>query len=163
MAIPQRSDARASALNISMLAAAGCDLNVRDVGGYTPLMAATLMGNLVVTRRLLRLGCKASGLTYNKLPKRDAKFPMEELWASNLSDLMLNSGPEDEIRALELALEAAAEGKRRHSCCREGCENTESKAGKFKICSGCNVARYCSPECSVAAWREGHKYTCTKT
>ena len=64
--------------------------------------------------------------------------------------------------AAELAFEAAAEGKRRHTCCREGCDETEAKAGKFKRCSRFFIARYCSAECGAAAWKDGHKYTCTK-
>ena len=66
------------------------------------------------------------------------------------------------LRAAELAFEAAAKGKRRHTCCREGCDKTEAKAGKFKKCSRCLIARFCLPECSAAAWKDGHEYTCTK-
>ena len=44
-----------------------CDLNIQDAIGFTPLMAAVSNDNLVVTRRLLRLGCAAP----------DAKFRLE--------------------------------------------------------------------------------------
>ena len=98
------------------------------------------------------------------LAERKKKVAMAEALGLN------NNGTtwklKDEIRAIELALEAAAEGKRRHTCCREGCDKKESDddgVGKFKKCSRCNVARYCSTECAAAAWKEGHKYTCTKS
>lgn len=36
-----------------------------------------------------------------------------------------------------------------------GCE-------KLRLCSGCRKVRYCSEECSRAAWRQGHKGECRK-
>jgi ankyrin repeat protein len=43
----------------------------------------------------------------------------------------------------------------------ECCGRTAAQAGvlSLKTCSACNSARYCSPECSAAAWRE-HRAAC---
>ena len=38
-----------------------------------------------------------------------------------------------------------------------------SEAGlRLLTCSGCNVARYCSPACHKAAWRAGHRGACQR-
>ena len=47
-------------------------------------------------------------------------------------------------------------------CCSRACTNCElpSELGlPLRLCSGCRVARYCSPECQAAAWA-GHKRVC---
>jgi hypothetical protein len=33
---------------------------------------------------------------------------------------------------------------------------------KFNICGACRNVRYCSRECQVKSWKEGHKEACTK-
>jgi len=38
-----------------------------------------------------------------------------------------------------------------------------SEAGlPLQLCSGCNIARFCSPACHRAAWREGHRGGCRR-
>ncbi len=38
-----------------------------------------------------------------------------------------------------------------------------SEAGlRLQLCSGCNIARYCSPACHKAAWRADHKGACRR-
>ncbi len=38
-----------------------------------------------------------------------------------------------------------------------------SEAGlRTQLCSGCNVARYCSAACQKTAWRAGHKGACQR-
>jgi len=38
-----------------------------------------------------------------------------------------------------------------------------SEAGlRTQVCSGCNVARYCSTACQKAAWRAGHRGACQR-
>ena len=47
-------------------------------------------------------------------------------------------------------------------CCSRACTNCELPSElelPLKLCSGCRVARYCSPECQAAAWA-GHKRVC---
>ena len=47
-------------------------------------------------------------------------------------------------------------------CCSRACTNCELPSElelPLKLCSGCRVARYCSPECQAAAWA-GHKRMC---
>ena len=47
-------------------------------------------------------------------------------------------------------------------CCSRACTNCELSSElelPLKLCSGCRVARYCSPECQAAAWA-GHKRVC---
>jgi len=39
----------------------------------------------------------------------------------------------------------------------------ESPQLKLKVCSGCRVSSYCSRECQVQDWKEGHKYRCGKS
>jgi hypothetical protein len=60
---------------------------------------------------------------------------------------------------------AAVQVERTHaaatcSCAYAGCANLGGNSGS-KLCSGCRVARYCSPECSNADWRQGgHRRVC---
>ena len=47
-------------------------------------------------------------------------------------------------------------------CCSRACTNCELPSElelPLKLCSGCRVARYCSPGCQAAAWG-GHKRVC---
>eukprot|EP00903_Cladosiphon_okamuranus_P019601 g18027.t1 len=50
-------------------------------------------------------------------------------------------------------------------CSRPKCGKRQGNASggcKFKVCSRCQVAMYCSGECQVAHWKEGHKMECKK-
>lgn len=50
-------------------------------------------------------------------------------------------------------------------CSRPKCGQRQGNASggcKFKVCSRCQVAMYCSGECQVAHWKEGHKAECKK-
>lgn len=50
-------------------------------------------------------------------------------------------------------------------CSRPTCGKRQGNASggcKFKVCSRCQVAMYCSSECQVAHWKEGHKAECKK-
>lgn len=50
-------------------------------------------------------------------------------------------------------------------CSRPTCgirQGNASGGSKFKVCSRCQVAMYCSGECQVAHWKEGHKAECKK-
>ncbi|CAM9811585.1 unnamed protein product, partial [Hapterophycus canaliculatus] len=50
-------------------------------------------------------------------------------------------------------------------CSRPTCGQRQGSASggcKFKVCSRCQVAMYCSSECQKAHWREGHKAECRK-
>lgn len=50
-------------------------------------------------------------------------------------------------------------------CSRPTCGQRQGNASggcKFKVCSRCQVAMYCSSECQVAHWKEGHKAECKK-
>lgn len=50
-------------------------------------------------------------------------------------------------------------------CSRPTCGQRQGSASggcKFKVCSRCQVAMYCSGECQKAHWREGHKADCRK-
>lgn len=55
------------------------------------------------------------------------------------------------------------------SCSNPTCGNTESKfgihlenneIGEFKNCSRCKATCYCSKDCQIAHWRNGHKQEC---
>jgi len=47
--------------------------------------------------------------------------------------------------------------------CRCGNLSGASEAGlRTLLCSGCNIARYCSLACHKAAWRAGHKGACQR-
>ena len=44
-----------------------------------------------------------------------------------------------------------------------GCGITNSGGTRFKICSGCKTALYCSVECQTQDWRSGrHKLVCNR-
>jgi hypothetical protein len=50
-------------------------------------------------------------------------------------------------------------------CCNPACVNLQGASeaallGPGSRCSGCKVARFCSKECSMAAWKAGHKAVC---
>lgn len=50
-------------------------------------------------------------------------------------------------------------------CSRPKCGQRQGNASggcKFKVCSRCQKAMYCSSECQVAHWKEGHKAECKK-
>jgi hypothetical protein len=52
-------------------------------------------------------------------------------------------------------------------CCNPGCVNLQGASeaallGPGSRCSGCKVARFCSKECSMAAWKAGHKAVCKR-
>lgn len=50
-----------------------------------------------------------------------------------------------------------------HQCARCGKqEPTEESAKKFAVCSQCKSIRYCSKDCQVAHWKQGHKNICKK-
>ena len=40
------------------------------------------------------------------------------------------------------------------------CGKTETEVAKLSLCSGCRSTRYCSKECQIRAWKEGHKLAC---
>jgi hypothetical protein len=41
-----------------------------------------------------------------------------------------------------------------------GCTEQELVKGKSRVCGGCRLARYCSPECQKCHWGAGHKLLC---
>ena len=48
-------------------------------------------------------------------------------------------------------------------CSRLSCGKREANAGKkFKVCSRCQSAFYCSENCQGAHWKEGHREMCRK-
>ena len=54
------------------------------------------------------------------------------------------------------------------SCSNPTCGNTESRPGRivnneigeFKSCSRCKQVYYCSKECQLQHWKNGHKNVC---
>ena len=72
--------------------------------------------------------------------------------------------PELPLRASQAArtLDGAMLGLSIVGCCSRACTKCELFSElelPLKLCSGCRVARYCSPECQAAAWA-GHKRVC---
>jgi tetratricopeptide (TPR) repeat protein len=47
------------------------------------------------------------------------------------------------------------------ACC-GNCGAEQGEDEKFKVCSGCKKAHYCSPICQKKAWKHGHKQECGK-
>merc|ERR1712034_61032 len=45
-------------------------------------------------------------------------------------------------------------------CANFQCEKIESCPREFLVCSGCDVARYCSPNCQKKHWKNGHEHQC---
>lgn len=56
---------------------------------------------------------------------------------------------------------SAEDTRRTHGGC-DHCHMPDQEGVPHKKCSRCNKASYCSRECQVAAWREGHKQVCGK-
>ncbi|KAK8800757.1 hypothetical protein WA158_000082 [Blastocystis sp. Blastoise] len=46
------------------------------------------------------------------------------------------------------------------ACSNPECKKVEEVKGSFKTCSRCKKAIYCSKECQVAHWKNGHKQAC---
>ena len=42
------------------------------------------------------------------------------------------------------------------------CKAVEQRGDTFKVCGGCRVAMYCSPNCQKSDWKEVHKVECKK-
>ncbi|GAQ81036.1 hypothetical protein KFL_000690160 [Klebsormidium nitens] len=51
------------------------------------------------------------------------------------------------------------DAKSRRKCSHSSCSEMESASRRFKVCSGCKLAIYCSQDCQKAAWK-GHKSRC---
>jgi len=47
-------------------------------------------------------------------------------------------------------------------CSNKTCDKIETPNNKFKFCSICKVACYCSVECQKSDWKAGHKQLCKK-
>lgn len=45
----------------------------------------------------------------------------------------------------------------RSKCSSYSCENVESHPREFKVCSLCEIVKYCSRECQIQHWKDGHK------
>ena len=77
--------------------------------------------------------------------------PAEIFWLRKSRDMGCND-------ARERLKEMESEGQRYCANCSE-----EAEAGeKFKQCSKCKAQWYCSKECQVEAWKEGHKKDCKR-
>ena len=67
-------------------------------------------------------------------------------------DVKLSTGQELAVRPANLTL----------MCSRPGCEigATEAAGEGFKMCGQCREATYCSKQCQLTAWKDGHKQEC---
>ncbi|KAI9216572.1 hypothetical protein BC828DRAFT_393283 [Blastocladiella britannica] len=48
-------------------------------------------------------------------------------------------------------------------CANLGCSHTEPAPNSFARCARCRTVRYCSRECQVSAWTQGHRYWCASS
>ena len=48
-----------------------------------------------------------------------------------------------------------------YKCSYPDCGKEETKRNKFKQCSRCQAAKYCSKECQTKHWKAEHKLHCT--
>jgi len=46
------------------------------------------------------------------------------------------------------------------SCASAGCTNQEERPGQYAVCARCRNPRYCSRECQIRHWKQGHKAVC---
>jgi hypothetical protein len=96
--------------------------------------------------------------TQHREPARSAAAAVEELAsaAGRAAECMREFG-----LAVAVQFPAAA------LCCNPACVNLQGSSeaallGPGSRCSGCKVARFCSKECSMAAWKAGHKAVCKR-
>ncbi len=92
------------------------------------------------------------------LPLCSQDFQDEWQQDANLQLLVPLAQQHGEEAAASLCALAAA-----RRCCHMGCTNLAGGSEAelpTKRCSGCSMARFCSEECSQAAWRAGHKQVC---
>jgi len=61
------------------------------------------------------------------------------------------------VQAVQGAASTIREGKESIRCNREGCTQTHPN---MQRCSGCRLANYCSRECQMQDWKNGHKQQC---
>ena len=61
------------------------------------------------------------------------------------------------VQAAQGAASTIREGKESIRCNREGCTQTHPN---MQRCSGCRLANYCSRECQMQDWKNGHKKLC---
>ena len=81
----------------------------------------------------------------------------QRMWEAGLSAVPSLAQQQGEEAAASLRPLAVA-----RRCCHMGCTNLAGSSEAelpTKQCSGCHVARFCSAECSRAAWR-AHKQVC---
>ena len=50
----------------------------------------------------------------------------------------------------------------RNLCSNPKCENVEEEGVRFNVCAKCRQKKYCSRDCQVTHWGEGHKQDCVR-
>ncbi|KNE66419.1 hypothetical protein AMAG_19576 [Allomyces macrogynus ATCC 38327] len=63
------------------------------------------------------------------------------------------------VSLMSHSTELLAESGARY-CAHLSCNTIESSAKPFSRCSRCKCTWYCSRECQIAAWKQGHKHWC---
>ena len=113
-------------------------------------------------------GC-ASGkmsLAQGRLPVRDRRC---KVCLKRRRKLCADSGSQAAAKAIALifpnltAADRALAAQTAHGivvCCESCAREREPGERKFQRCSGCQFVHYCSRECQVSDWREGHKAMC---
>lgn len=151
-----------------------------DLSGVTSAPAAVTINNLLVNslahpdllgaftgRAPVRL--RAQAVAAARQCQEDGTFAPG--FAQQLARLLGLGGQQDRNRRMAgMAMNKmnVKEAKRVASmkCSRPMCGKLQGSVGegksKFKVCSRCQTALYCSGECQVAHWKEGHKAECKR-
>uniref|UniRef100_A0A0G4ICX8 phytol kinase n=1 Tax=Chromera velia CCMP2878 TaxID=1169474 RepID=A0A0G4ICX8_9ALVE len=82
----------------------------------------------------------------------------EAAQASGLLDLKTRLG--EALKELNWTDRLLQKANISFSCAR--CERFEAVGEKFQICRKCKRVRYCSKDCQLTAWKDGHKQQCRR-
>ncbi|KIM23535.1 hypothetical protein M408DRAFT_252994 [Serendipita vermifera MAFF 305830] len=127
---------------LQILLAAGANPNIRDIYGTSPLHGAVQYDQIEAVEMCMKHGGDIHLLDNDGYsPFAIVRYASPTMHATIHKYLRLYAGV---VVPMEERGKCAACGKM-------GCKSQ---------CSRCRVVRYCSPECQVSHWKNGHKTTC---
>lgn len=142
---------------ISLLVYFGANLDIKDRAGFTPLFAAAAVGQCAGAKALLRRNAKVNTVLNSTSLEPD--LTLKAFCENQVENRSRCS--KGMFETSKVIMSAIREGQRRYVCDRLGCGKTEAEGSvKFKRCSQCRQARFCSDACTTEAWRKGHREVC---
>ena len=133
---------------VQRLVEGGADVNQQDAKGYSSLCAAAQNGHLKIVKLLVKKGANIHEADqYGRNPLHMAAFNHRH----ETVDYLIRKGAEFVIRGTPA----------------EACKCCGATDVPLKICRGCMIICYCSPECQKKDWKQkgarekSHKIQCT--